>query len=337
MGDVRVVPAPDGRLGILEAIQRVAKNMRGIDKTIHIDPSTGRPSVKYAFRGIDEYAAELHKPFAEEGIITLPSVIERTHEVLVDEKVDENGNRYSRNAIHVLNLFEFCFVYAGDGSYVVASAEGQSIDYSDKAAPQAMTGAFKSVLNVLLFIETGDPLNEAESHDYEIGNRRSQTTTRPAARTQIQKQTYQPEGDLASKETQNEIWRLLGKIEPNRTKSGKLLSSVTQKAIGQVVFLKEMSEFDAQKVLLALAEMAGEGKAKSSDETSTVDDKIKKLRGILKWNNDDLLAFVEKQFGHTNLNEEEKGKLEVLLRERIDEADMFDASTSVADENELPY
>ena len=89
----------------------------------------------YDFRGIDDIYNAFHGPLSKLGLFIVPHEVKRseTREV----PTAKGGTQLETTTTIVYRI------YAHDGSYVTAEAEGVGMDRGDKASNKAQTAAFK--------------------------------------------------------------------------------------------------------------------------------------------------------------------------------------------------
>jgi len=154
---------------IYELIPKVMAAIGGIEK------KQQNKYFKYKFRGIDDIYNACNGPFSEHGIFVVPhKIIEASHrEVETDQK-----------KIEVETTLRICFrVYAPDGSYIEAEAEGVGLDGSDKSSNKAHTAAFKVFMFEAFMIATD------EQSDSEFGGNQRTGKGKP---TEPQQDAYTP-------------------------------------------------------------------------------------------------------------------------------------------------
>lgn len=130
----------------------VDKLARIAGQITHISKDQKNQGQGFKFRGIDQVLAAIHNPFAEEGIIVLPSV--KQHQVF-ERPTKSGGIQY-----HHIMLVEYTFT-STDGSSVACTAPGESLDSGDKGMAKCMSIAFKTVIFQLLTL----PVEEQSVED----------------------------------------------------------------------------------------------------------------------------------------------------------------------------
>jgi hypothetical protein len=145
-GVVEALAAVMGELGGIEKLTADQRRARGIG---------GEQGITYAYRGIDQIAAQVQPLLAKHGVVIFPHVIEsHVKEILV------RNNPWTDTTVRV----EW-FVCGPNGSQITACTEGLGRDNSDKGVNKAMTGAFKNLLLRLLCI--GDPADDTDGITHE--------------------------------------------------------------------------------------------------------------------------------------------------------------------------
>lgn len=143
------------------------------------------PAQHYFFRGIDDVYFALHNILANEGVITIPEILE--------ERAEERQSSSGKMAMSRILKIRYRF-YAEDGSFVDSSVIGEGADFSDKAANKAMSAAHKYVLLQTFCIPTEEP-KDSEQDSIEMGKKKNESedkkAMKPAAKT-TQKSAQKP-------------------------------------------------------------------------------------------------------------------------------------------------
>jgi hypothetical protein len=110
----------------------------------------------FKYRGIDDMYNYLHDLFVEEGVFSVPRVLELQRE--------ERTSNQGRTLIYTLVTVEYTF-YATDGTTVTATVVGEAFDTGDKSASKALAIAHKYALFQITMLPTllSDP--DAEVHE----------------------------------------------------------------------------------------------------------------------------------------------------------------------------
>lgn len=112
----------------------------------------------YRFRKVDDIYNKLQPALFKNGVFIIPQVLESHEQTFESAK----GTRQMRVKLKVKYV-----IYADDGSFVEAIAEGESIDSSDKATNKAFTAAFKYML-IQAFCIAVEEVEDADEHSPEI-------------------------------------------------------------------------------------------------------------------------------------------------------------------------
>lgn len=124
---------------VQEAIRRVMTDIGHIG----VDKSDYNQQQRYSFRGIDAFVQALSPILSRHGVICVPRVLDRLHEV----HPTSSGGRQ----IMVFLTVEWR-IYGPRGDYIEAVTVGQAFDSGDKAANKAMSAAFKYLLGQLFAV-----------------------------------------------------------------------------------------------------------------------------------------------------------------------------------------
>lgn len=112
---------------------------------------------KFKFRGIDDVYNAIQKVMAKHGVFNTAKIKKRERKEIISKQ--------GTAGVYVLNEFIFRF-YASDGSYVESEADGEALDYGDKASNKAASIAHKYALLQTFCIPTEDLKDpDAESHE----------------------------------------------------------------------------------------------------------------------------------------------------------------------------
>jgi len=149
---------------IYAAICRVMKRVEVIGKT------RKNEAQKYSFRGIDDVVAHLQLVMAEEGVCVVPRVVAMERATVTTKS---GGTMVSTLLTIDHQLF------AADGSSVVCTTVGESLDSGDKGPPKAESSAFKYCLTQVFMIPTYEVDRDIEEHSPELAPR---SAPKPAGR-----------------------------------------------------------------------------------------------------------------------------------------------------------
>lgn len=110
----------------------------------------------FKFRGIDDCYNSLHKIFASNGVLCIPSV----EKLETSDYMNAKGNKVFRSVVTVIYNFT-----AADGSSVASRVVGEAFDFGDKATNKAMSAAHKYLLLQTFLIPTRD-IGDADSDNF---------------------------------------------------------------------------------------------------------------------------------------------------------------------------
>ena len=111
----------------------------------------------YNFRGIEQAVDMLSPILAKHGVFPTTENIESISSEAVQSKSGSAG-------YHYVNRYTFHF-YAEDGSFVSTKADGEAIDYGDKACNKAYSTAYREALWKLFVVPFQADDTENHSHD----------------------------------------------------------------------------------------------------------------------------------------------------------------------------
>lgn len=116
---------------------------------------------RFMFRGIDAVVNAVGPILRKHGVIVAPNVERCDYETV------QTSTGKPATACRVLATYTF---YAGDGSSIDCRVAAESWDSGDKAAPKAMSVAFRTALLQALALPTDEP--DPDSQTYERENDR---------------------------------------------------------------------------------------------------------------------------------------------------------------------
>lgn len=159
--------------------------------------------LNYTFAGERAIIDEIRPAMVRHGIFVFPTNI---REITRDTYQTSRGS--TMNLVGVLVTYRFAHE---SGTEITVEAYGEGADVGDKAAPKALTGAYKYALRQAFCIETGDDPDNESSVGQE---RQSPRDTPPPARTPQQRPQNAPQSTLPPAPSVNPdmISALLGEI-----------------------------------------------------------------------------------------------------------------------------
>lgn len=135
--------------------QAIASIMRGM---VAIGKTKSNQQQGFKYRGIDDAYNALQPLLAENGVFTVPEVLERSRE----ERTNKNGTVLAFTCLRMKYTF-----YSEDGSSVCCVVEGEGMDSGDKSSNKAMAVAHKYALLQTFMVPT-EITDDPDSQVHEI-------------------------------------------------------------------------------------------------------------------------------------------------------------------------
>ena len=136
---------------VIDALTQVMAEVRAVGKN---DRNTHQ---NFDFRGIDAVVNAVGPVLRTHGVVVMPTEVVETH-----EQVEVGGKRTLMESVHVTATYTF---YGPEGDHLSCQVAGAAMDAGDKAAPKAMSVAFRTALLQALCLPTDEP--DPDSHTYE--------------------------------------------------------------------------------------------------------------------------------------------------------------------------
>jgi hypothetical protein len=143
-------PVP-GQVGVIAAMTEVMRSVTSVAK------KDRNEAQGFSFRGIDAAINAVGPALREHGVVVVPIV-----ELSEYSTVEVGRNRNQMGYVRVTVTYRW---YGPDGSYIDTRTIGEAMDSGDKAAPKAMSVAFRTALLQALALPTDEP--DPDSHTYE--------------------------------------------------------------------------------------------------------------------------------------------------------------------------
>jgi hypothetical protein len=134
---------------ITEALSAVMNDVQAVAKK---DRNTHQ---NFNFRGIDAVVNAVGPALRKHGVVVVPEVQDVTY-----EKVSTTNNKPATACRLVVS-----YTFHKDDSYLSCTVAAEAWDHGDKAAPKAMSVAFRTALLQALALPTDEP--DPDTHTYE--------------------------------------------------------------------------------------------------------------------------------------------------------------------------
>lgn len=112
----------------------------------------------YMFRGVDDAMNALSPLLAKHGVFPATAGVEN---ILFEEVTSKSGSA----GYHLIRRYTFRF-YAEDGSFIESIADGEAVDYGDKASNKAYSTAYREALWKLFVVPFNN--DDTENHDHDL-------------------------------------------------------------------------------------------------------------------------------------------------------------------------
>lgn len=190
---------------------------------------------RFLFRGIDAVVNAVGPVLRKHGVVVVPNV----EHVAYDAVQTSTGK--PATACRVLVTYSF---YAGDGSSIDTRVAAEAWDNGDKAAPKAMSVAFRTALLQALALPTDEP--DPDSQTY--------------VRDHAPRQASPPQQQGGNAASQAQI-KMLGALmsQAGMTDRDAALAFVADTIGRPVGSRNELTAREASRVIDALQALAGEG------------------------------------------------------------------------------
>jgi hypothetical protein len=113
-----------------------------------------RQASQYKFRGVEDAMNMLSPLLAKHGVFPTTHMIEDIRSLDVESKAGTKGSHYVRR-------FTFRF-FAADGSFVDTTADGEAIDFGDKASNKCYSVAYREALWKMFVV----PFEQDDTENY---------------------------------------------------------------------------------------------------------------------------------------------------------------------------
>ena len=142
---------------------------------------------RFLFRGIDAVVNAVGPILRKHGVIVVPVVRDVHYDVV------QTTTGKPATACRILADYVFS---APDGSNITATVAGEAWDSGDKAAPKAMSIAFRTALLQALALPTDDPEPDAQTYERDAPRHRAAPAEQPGP-TPVRTMSRKPAEDRA--------------------------------------------------------------------------------------------------------------------------------------------
>jgi hypothetical protein len=202
---------------------------------------------RFMFRGIDAVVNAVGPVLRKHSVMVVPNVESVTYDTV------QTSTGKPATACRILATYSF---YASDGSSLDTRVAAEAWDAGDKAAPKAMSVAFRTALLQALALPTDEP--DPDSQTYERDNAPRQAAPPPPRQQQRPPSAEVVEGGNGITKAQlGKIGALMGEIGV-KERDDRL--AYVADVIGKpVASSKELTKAEASRVIEALAAEADAG------------------------------------------------------------------------------
>lgn len=206
---------------------------------------------RFMFRGIDAVVNAVGPVLRKHSVMVVPNVESVTYDTV------QTSTGKPATACRILATYSF---YASDGSSIDTRVAAEAWDAGDKAAPKAMSVAFRTALLQALALPTDEP--DPDSQTYERDNAPRQAAPPPSRQQQRPPAAEVVEGGNGITKAQlGKIGALMGEIGV-KERDDRL--TYVADVIGKpVASSKELTKAEASRVIEALAAEADAAGAKA--------------------------------------------------------------------------
>ena len=143
-------------MSITAALNAVMQEVGAVGKDGQVRPAQGRQGPSFNFRGIDHVVNAVSPALRKHGVVVHPTVL--------DYKYEQATTSGGKPTGHVIVTVSYTFTHTS-GESLTATVIGESMDSGDKAAPKAMSVAFRTALLQVLCLPTDE--KDPDEHIYE--------------------------------------------------------------------------------------------------------------------------------------------------------------------------
>jgi hypothetical protein len=203
---------------------------------------------RFLFRGIDAVVNAVGPILREHGVIVVPQVRDVQYDVV------QTTTGKPATACRILADYVF---WAADGSSITATVAAEAWDSGDKAAPKAMSIAFRTALLQALALPTDDPEPDAQTYERKAPARPAPDAppaepvpTRKMSRTPKAAEPEPQPGDPMGAKTRGHLFALFTELGvTDRDEQIKGIVGVIKRPIAS---RSELTEGEGRDVVLSL-------------------------------------------------------------------------------------
>ena len=148
-------------MSITAALLAVAQDVGAVSKEGRVRPQQGKQGPSFNFRGIDQVVNAVSPALRKHGVVVHPTVL--------DYRYEQASTSTGKATGHVIVTVSYTFTHTS-GESVTATVIGEAMDSGDKAAPKAMSVAFRTALLQVLCLPTDE--KDPDEHIYERAGRK---------------------------------------------------------------------------------------------------------------------------------------------------------------------
>lgn len=215
----------------------LAAVMKDVD---HVAKRDKNEHQRFMFRGIDAVLNAVGPVLRKHGVIVVPDVVGQSYEIV------QTTTGKPATACRVQVAYTF---YGPEGDNIRSTVIGEAWDAGDKAAPKAMSVAFRTALLQALALPTDEP--DPDTQVYER-DREAQPARRQSAPRSRPSAAAEPDaGGLRTDAQSKKLFALLG--ERGMTDRDEVLVYCTEIAGRNITSTKELTVAEASAVIEALS------------------------------------------------------------------------------------
>ena len=179
-------------MSITEALSAVMNHVQAVAKN---DRNTHQ---NFDFRGIDAVVNAVGPALRKHGVVVVPEVQDVAY-----EKVTTTNNKPATACRLVVS-----YTFHKDDSYLSCTVAAEAWDHGDKAAPKAMSVAFRTALLQALALPTDEPDPDAQTFEQAKPSKPEPTSPKRLIMDRLKQDGINPETFVSWLEDNHEVTRL---------------------------------------------------------------------------------------------------------------------------------